>query len=416
MNRTTLPLLLTCVTALLGCATSNSPPLAEGGKRPASEVAVGEMSSVDSTDLQAALDQFLALPPEVRGYLDREIRPLTTEEARFRALRQWAFEEFQSQYTYDPGFTSPIDRLDESGRINCFSFSNMFVAAARYVDVPAKFQLVDSPPQWNMSSDTFVVSQHINVTGLLRRTLAENEQAVLRGQMARSTGTRIEKLNWDKLNRSYIVDLNPSIAVDSYRSRTISDRQALSLYYSNRSVESLLAGKGDQALAFAQQAILTDDQSVTAWSNLGVILSRAGKTDAAKQVYLKALDLDGSAETAANNLERIYRRTGETRKADALAARSAARRKRNPYYHYSMGETMLEEGDLERAQEHFEEAIARKEDERLFYYGLAKAQIRLGDYERATRNLEQAKEYSSTADLWRYEQLSAELRSASHNG
>ncbi|MEE4192745.1 MAG: tetratricopeptide repeat protein [Halieaceae bacterium] len=414
MHTRTLPFLLTCTILLIGCATGSPTP--NGVETAARDLVEEGPAPVENDELQAALERFLTPPPEVRDYLDRKIRPIKSEEERYRALRKWAFKEFQSQYVYDPGFTAPLSQLDAAGRINCFSFSNMFVAAARYVDLPASFQLVDSPPQWNMNSDTFVVSQHINVTGMLRRRLAENEKAVLRNERARATGTRIQKVNWDKLNRSYVVDLNPSIAVDSYRSRTINDREALALYYSNRSVELLLAENEEQALVYGQQAVLTDKQSVTAWSNLGVILSRMGKTDTARQAYLAALSLDGDAETAASNLERLYRRTGEVRKANELAAQTASRRKRNPYYHYAMGAALLEQGEPGQALEHLKDAISRKGDERLFYYALASAQIQLGDFDRAMRNLEQAREYSSSTDLWRYEELSSELQSASHSG
>ncbi len=415
MHTTTLTCVLLGAAVLNGCATGASSPAAAAMVKDVRELVASDQAALDLSAQQRAVETFLTLPPEVRDYLDREIRPIPHEEDRYRALRRWAFEDFQPRYSYDPGYTAPLDKLDAGGRINCFSFSNMFVAAARYVNVPAEFQLVDSPPQWNMSSNTFVVSQHINVTGMLKRNLTDSEEAALQGQVWQ-TGTRIHRIDWDKLHRGYVVDLNPAIAVDSYRTRTISDQQALALYYSNRSVEALLSGDSDAALAYGRTAIVMDDQSVTAWSNLGVILSRAGNTDAALQAYLAALSLDRDAETATVNLERVYRRTGEVEKADTLAAQTAARRKRNPYYHYSMGEAMLEQGDLERALEHFKDAISRKEDERLFYYGLAKAQIRLGEYDKATRNLEQAREHSSTNDLWRFEQLQAELNSASRNG
>ncbi len=415
MHTTTLPLMLLCATVLAGCATGAKSPAAAAMVEDVRELVASDQAAIDDNAQQQAIADFLTLPQDVRDYLDQEVRPIPHQEDRYRALRHWAFEDFQPRYRYDPGFTAPPGRLDESGRINCFSFSNMFVAAARYVGVPAEFQLVDSPPQWNMSSNTFVVSQHINVTGTLKRNLTESEEAALQGQVWQ-TGTRIHRIDWDKLHRSYVVDLNPAIAVDSYRTRTISDREALALYYSNRSVEALLAGTSDAALAYGRQAIVMDDQSVTAWSNLGVILSRAGNTDAARQAYLAALALDRDAETAAVNLERVYRRTGEVDKADTLAAQTAARRKRNPYYHYSMGEAMLQQGDLKRALEHFKDAISRKEDERLFYYALARTQIRLGEFEKASRNLEQARERSSTTDLWRFEELSAELHSATNNG
>ena len=42
------------------------------------------------------------------------------------------------------------------------------------------------------------------------------------------------------MDSAYVIDLNPEIAVDAYRSQVISDQAALALFYSNRSVEELL--------------------------------------------------------------------------------------------------------------------------------------------------------------------------------
>ena len=159
-----------------------------------------------------------------------------------------------------------------------------------------------------------------------------------------------------------------------------------------------------------------DDRSATAWNNLGVLFSRAGKPEQAKQAYRTALALNPEAESSANNLERIYRRLGEVDEADAMAKRIHANRMKNPYYHYSMGESMLARGDLENAVGHFKDAVRRKADERLFYYALAEAQIKLGDYRRATKNLKAAKKHSTGQDMQRYHQLNSQLESAARDG
>ena len=68
------------------------------------------------------------------------------------------------------------------------SFSNLFVAAARYADVPANFQLVDSPPQWDINNKTWVLAQHINVSGIVRREMTPEEKRAFRTQQP-MTGT-----------------------------------------------------------------------------------------------------------------------------------------------------------------------------------------------------------------------------------
>ena len=360
-------------------------------------------------------ERFLVLPVDIRHYLDREVVPLETEEERYNALRSWAFDEFSPDYEYDPTFTAPLQGLPDAGRINCFSFSNLFVAAARYSDVPAHFQLVQSPPQWDINRDTWVVSQHINVTGSVFRELTQSERQYLRDQ-EQTTGTLIRRKLPTNMDRDYVVDLNPEIAVDAFQSEVISDAEALSLFYSNRSVEELLSGNRDAATEYGRLAIEADEASATAWNNMGVLLSRQGKLEGARQAYLTSLALNPGGESAANNLERIFRRLGETKKADALAARTRSNRMKNPYYHYALGEKRLAQGQLKDAVAHFKDAISRKEDERLFYYGLAEAQIGLGDYRKASKNLSVAKQHSTGRDMARYNALNHMLSSVAGEG
>jgi tetratricopeptide (TPR) repeat protein len=405
------------VALLPACAgVSEQPPAEVTEKLAASRQLLNDaLFAGDESEQDRSVEHFLYLPAEIRQQLDQTVLPIKSEEQRFKALRNWAFAEFQVNYEYDPSFTSPLGELEDNKRINCFSFSNMFVAAARYANISAHFQLVDSPPQWNIDKDTLLVSQHINVTGRVTRRLSESERRYLREQQ-RETGTRIRRAPAFNVNRAYVVDLNPEIAADSYRSTEITDREALSLFYSNRSIEALFRGEMDAARRFGKLAILADDKSGTAWNNLGVLLSRGGKPEEAKQAYITALVLDPTGESSANNLESVYRRLGEVEKADAMAQRIMANRIKNPYYHYSMGERMLASGDIEDAEEHFEDAIQRKDDERLFYYALAETQIGLAEYTQATKNLEVAKKYSTRKDMWRYDQLSSQLQSAAQEG
>ncbi|MEO1081313.1 MAG: tetratricopeptide repeat protein [Pseudomonadota bacterium] len=367
-----------------------------------------QLGSAKAKPEEVTSNTFLELPEDIREYLDREVASLDTEEDRYRALRTWALEEFSPEFEYDPSHTAPIEELADSGRINCFSFSNMFVAAARYTDIPAQFQLVDSPPQWDFKEETWVVSQHINVSGLVYREMTEREKELFISQQ-KQTGTRIFRSPPRRVRRTYVVDLNPEIAEDAYRSRTISDGAARALFHSNRSVEAMMAGNIEEAMTHGRAAIAADERSPTAWNNFGVLLARQDKLEDAKQAYRTALALDPDGEIGASNLERIYRRTGDTEKAEAMTKRIYRNRMKNPYYHYAMGERSVEDGDLESAVEHFKEAIRRKFKERLFHYALAETHIKLGDYESAAKDLARAAENSTSRDLERYQAVSHQL-------
>jgi Flp pilus assembly protein TadD len=411
-------LFFSCVITLVSaCSSFSRPP------EPASTEMVStsmrllndELFEADKPEPAPPQAAFLQLPVEIRRQLDQTVLPMRSEEERYNTLRSWAFKEFQGDYEYDPSFTSPLAELSDNKRINCFSFSNMFVASARYAGIPAQFQLVNSPPQWDVNNDTWVVSQHINVTGTVQRTLSESERRRM-GEEQRAIGTRIQRVPPANVSLKYVVDLNPAIAVDSYRSEVISDDEALSLLYSNRSVEALLTGATDSAYRLGKLAILTDEKSSTAWNNLGVLMSRAGKLEQAREAYRTALALDPRSESPANNLESIYRRLGADDKADAMAQRILANRKKNPYFHYSLGESTLASGDLKDAAGHFKDAIKLKDDERLFYYGLAETQIRLAEYKKASRSLKTAKKLSTRQDMSRYNLLNTQLTTAAKKG
>jgi len=58
-----------------------------------------------------------ALPAEMQAYLDKEVMVLPTEERRYRAIREWAFNE-ADRYQYDPDTTVPIHELANAGKIN----------------------------------------------------------------------------------------------------------------------------------------------------------------------------------------------------------------------------------------------------------------------------------------------------------
>ena len=104
------------------------------------------------------------------------------------------------------------------------------------VFIQAHFQLVQSPPEWDINRNTWVISQHINVAGSVHRTLTQQERKEI-ADSEQTTGTLIKREVPERMDRNYVVDLNPEIAVDVYRSHEISDSVALALFYSNRSVE-----------------------------------------------------------------------------------------------------------------------------------------------------------------------------------
>ncbi|MDP1930751.1 MAG: hypothetical protein Q8L60_04780 [Gammaproteobacteria bacterium] len=386
--------------------TSGAPPLS-----PADTAAL--LHDEFFTDDSAANFQpveIYALTDSITAYLDEHIVNIPNEERRYRELRRWIFD-LADQYEYDPEVTSSIADLERIGIINCFSFSNLYVAAARHVSVPADFQLVYTPPSWGASNQTWVLNQHVNVSGRINR-VSDNGSLRLEDNLPMQTGTHINPTARRSVYIRYVVDLNPRIVVDAYRTETLQDHQVLSLYYSNKAAEALFENQLGLAYQYAKHAVLADSSSATALNTLGVLYGRVNQTALARAAYTTAIAMDPDADSARSNLASLYNRIGEARSAEQMQERLKQRRERNPYYHYNMGEDMRQAGAWMDAIVHYRAAIRRKKEEQLFYLSMAEAQLRLQQLRDAERSLRQAERYADRDNAERYAELQRALAQA----
>lgn len=363
--------------------------------------------SADAAVIETEL--FLDLPDNYKRELDSVVLSLETEYERYRALRAWVYRHFED-YEFDTTETYSLSELNTNRKINCLSFSAIFVAAARYADIPADFQLVFAPPYWDEENGTWINNQHIDVTGLIERTEFRSSQ---KGNGFFSASARWTR-SWEYDGSStlsrlvgsnsyrYVVDINPAIVSMPLKRQKISDQQVLSLYYSNKSMEFLLNQDMGQAYAYTREALITDPTSTAAWNNLGVLYSRIGQLDHASRVFLMAIEVDENAYSARSNLASVYQRQGKAELAATMTASVEEFRKENPYYHQSLAQEKLNGGDYEQAIVHLEDAVARKHNELHFYHELAIAHQQLGNDEEVIENLTSARRHARGAERIRF--------------
>lgn len=408
------PFLTVCF--LTACSSSTSTSTATGslaGPAPAVSVPAELLHDEFFTDASAALFvpvDIYALPDSVRAYLDEHVASLPNEERKYRELRRWIFD-LADQYEYDPEVTASLAELDEVGIINCFSFSNLYVAAARHVGVPADFQLVYTPPSWGASNQTWVLNQHVNVSGRINR-LTDNGTMRLEDNLPMQTGTHINPTARRMVYLRYVVDLNPRIVVDAYRTEILQDNQVLSLYYSNKAAEALFDNQLGLAYQYARHAVIADPASATALNTLGVLYGRVDQTDLARTAYITAIAMDPDADSARSNLASLYNRIGQAQSAQEMQERLNQRRQRNPYYHFNLGEDMRQAGAWLDAITHYRAAIRRKKEEQLFYLSMAEAQLQLQQIRDAERSLRQAERYADRDNAERFADLQRALAQA----
>lgn len=347
---------------------------------------------------------FLELPESYKTELDKIMQPLESEFDRYTALRAWAFEQI-ADYQFEITETYSLGELNTNRRINCLSFSVMFVAAARYVGVPAMFQLVYAPPYWDVDNKTWINNQHIDVTGVIKRPPAEIDALEDLGlrHVYHSSGVQDTYYSHAKsYSFRYVVDINPAIVSMPLKRESLDDRQILSLYFNNKSMELLLTGEVDGAYAYTRKALQTDSTSAPAWNNLGVLYSRIGELEHAENAFLKAIEMDADAYSARSNLANIYQRQGEFELALEMEKLVEQFRDNNPYYHQSLAAQSLNNRNYEQAIEHLENAVERKHNELVFYHELAIAHQKLGHDDQVIQNLRKARRHARGVQKQRF--------------
>ncbi len=140
-------------------------------------------------------EEVLAVSVEMRQFLDASVHRKASSQVKLKELIDAIINEGDFGFEFE-GETRTASETFRLRRGNCLSFSNMFVALARYVGLEARYQEVDIPPDWAFQNDFFLLNRHVNVSVDLGPS----------GQ--------------------HVVDLNIDDFRTSYDTRTISDTRA----------------------------------------------------------------------------------------------------------------------------------------------------------------------------------------------
>jgi Flp pilus assembly protein TadD len=300
----------------------------------------------------------LGVTPEMIAFLDRNVDRDASQRVRLVQLLTTVIGE-QFLLDYDTT-TLTAKEAFEKRRGNCLSFTNMFVAMARELELPADFQEVEIPPDWSMSGETFLLSRHINAV--------------------------VEVSNSPKR----VVDFNAYTFNAYNEGDIIGDSRALAHYFNNIGVEHMLKGDTGQAFVHFRQSLRDDRTFDPAWVNLGILHRREGYTDYAEAAWFEALRWDRNNLLAMSNLANLYHEQGKIELAEYYLKKVRTHRLKNPYFHYRLASEAFDEGDYDAAIDHLEVAIRKREGEDRFYYLMSMSWLMKGNGEKARRWMQEA--------------------------
>ena len=319
----------------------------------------------ENTDLSQL--NMLEMTPEMIEFVDSYVEGATNRYARMQRLVYAIIGDGNFELVYDDKTrTAPETFRDARG--NCLSFTNLFIAMARYLDVHAEYQEVDIPPDWSLTGESFMFSQHVNVLVDL--------------------GVGLQR----------VVDFNIYDFQVTYERRVISDARARAHYFSNIGVEHMMKGETKRAYVNFRQALAEDNRFSPAWINMGVLHRREKFPNYAEAAYKQALEIYQFNLIAMSNLANLYSEEGETELAEQYLARVRLHRMSNPYYRYQLANSAFIDGDYKSAIKDLKYAISKRENEDRFYYLLSLSYLMSGEKETAQRWMKKAEEVSRQSE------------------
>ncbi len=306
-------------------------------------------------------DNFLALSPSMKKFVASSVPDGATREVKLDKLFSAISLNPDYKIQYDPMATLTAADTFAKRRGNCLAFSAMFIALAREAGLEANFQQVDVPPTWDALSDEVLIQyRHVNVKVKLRD---DNEG---------------------------VIDFRVDRYSETFPRKIISDNQGVALYYSNLSMQYVVANDYDRALVASVKAIEADPDTAFIWNNMGIVQRRLGNLALAETSYRQALKLDPYHWSALGNLAYVYDKYGRTDRANELRQLSNNYKLRDPYYRYALAQYSYRRGEYQEAIDLLGASIARRRFEHRFYYLRALSYWELGNKKSAIKDVKKA--------------------------
>ena len=312
-------------------------------------------------NLDLSTVEILEMTPEMIEFVESYMEGSTNRYRRMQRLVYAIIGDGNFDLVYDDK-TRTASETFTAARGNCLSFTNLFIAMARYLEIHAEYQEVDIPPDWSLAGESFFFSQHVNVLVDL--------------------GVGMQR----------VVDFNIYDFQPTYERRTISDARGRAHYFSNIGVEHMMNGNNMLAYANFRQALKEDSRFSPAWINMGILHRREKYPNYAETSYKQALEIYQFNLIAMSNMANLYEEEGKSEWAEQYKDRVRLHRMSNPYYRYAQANTAFIDGDYRTAIENLKYAINMIDDEDRFYFLLSLSYLMSGDKEESTRWMKKAEE------------------------
>lgn len=320
-------------------------------------------------------DDAMALSAAMQTYLDARLLRTPRGLDRRAWLMEALYRRDELRLEYDASITRTAAQAFEARSGNCLALVMMTGAFAKAMGLSVRYQLVLGEEAFERAGDLAISIGHVNLT--------LEERA--RGQ----TLVTSDRDPWT-------VDFMPPGNGSRWRTRTLQEHTVVAMFLNNRAVESLAAGRTDDAYGWARAAIRRDPELLPAYVTLGVIYRRVRQPMLAEAVLARVNAREPDNTSALSNRILALRELGRQAEAGLLQQRLDRLDPRPRFSDFQLGIAALRERRFDDARRLFERELERSPDYHEFHFWLAITHAELGDPKRAAEHLRQAMKASTT--------------------
>ena len=364
--KTVAALMSLCTVLMAGCAAA--PPMP-----PSADLFHDELFAPASMPVRP--DDAMAISPLMRDYIANRIVATSRFRDPRRQLIDVLYRKGELQLEYDAAETRTAAQAFEARAGNCLALVMMTASLAKEMGLTVRYQAVLGDDAWDRAGDLYVAVGHVNLT----------------------LGDRVPQAGFGFMeNDPMTIDFVPPHSAAALRTRVIREQTVIAMYLNNRAVESLAAGKANDAYWWAREAIRTDPELLSTYITLGVVYRNQRHPALADQALQRVLAREPENTKALSNRVLVLDDLGRRAEADALKQQLARLDPHPPYSYFNEGMAALRQQRFEAARALFEKEVARAPYQHEFQFWLAITYLELHDGKRANAHLQRAMEVSTT--------------------
>jgi tetratricopeptide (TPR) repeat protein len=316
---------------------------------------VGDTTAMSSAHLRAEaraeglrLSDPLELDPDVAAAAAKSVGFIGTPQGRVHSLLTYLNDRGYMHFEYLPNRSLTAREAFREHRGDCMAYTNLFVALARHLGMPAYFVHVTEVSHYYERGGWFFVSSHV----------------------AAGVGVGPDTV---------VVDFAHEISdwrLAMYEA--IDDGAALALFYNNAAVELMTSGRTADAEHLFRFLLEREPSVVELYNNLGVLLNRKGDHEGALRVLDRGLarfptyePLFTNALRAADGLKRPDLVASYARRGQDIATS-------DPYFLFARAMAHFGASRFDAAAEQFARASDKKPDSPVILAWLARSYLSAG--------------------------------------